>query len=1560
MSSRFASKTTVVPPVISTLGEPQLMFLRKADCTTDPTLMRNMPSLNTCQRVRSELYKMQEGASDEVQQQYKPVARWQNFGTFSRDDIAYFIQQYQIKATKNDVQDEEAWFGQLLTLYSSKANDSIVCNARTFMEHIWMSSPNSTVFSSGISAEQISKLCCDRWLSCDIIDGVFAMINQSNDTHYFAVCTEALIHSVRAQQRLCSTITNKLPQLKYIHFALNVKRINGNVFVGNGNHWTYFVFSTSLDELYYGDSLGWNLPSNLLTVMKPVFEALYTFSGKSFTKPRYPVLMHQPGVAYKHKCGSSCFKAFPLQTCGSACGLTPVFMAAIAGNREELWKHMITERTPNQNVLKDVRKITGVTQNSPLLRAAIMGWFVSSAVTLDAHLIPPSSICNTAADSDTASPSSTSTEFSPSAASKTSPSNANTASPSAASKASPSNASKASPSAASKASPSNASKASPSAASKASPSNASKASPSAASKASPSNANTASPSAAISKASPSNASKASPSAASKATPSNANIASPSAASKESPSNAKTASPSSTSTASRSDTSTAKCTASPSVILSGKRFLPFPGVSKCFYKQQGEIWAKNNSRNLDRTETIWIKKNGETIGKCKERNKGTLEENIAELEIAIGIEKRAKRVAELKSIVEVAREIISCLVVPTHGAFDLYWKHKNFHLGTEHKAVYRASDTFVTLSQHLNIAQVIVCGKAYLCEAHNTDIIKLQETLTLMTKEHSEKTFSSEVRKRLNNSFQTALSCLDTKKDRDIFMGIFAHLTSATNVMRLRTLQRRRAIVRQAVRTDSLFRNYESMKTSVLSVRNDMTNKQQQEFERKKLRNLSAKYFKSICDGRGRRLKCEEFPELPALLEYAVGQQDVLARGGRGLEAHSKLYENTLYKAIDNKTIMREARDVILALADENFDVSLSCLYTYTMNYKKGTNQAKRHHVGRNVNAKISLHKASSTGDFKHPVNAHWSTSHANFICDEANQYEASCMIDSKDAKCIINGELPPVLKPGKTWKKTLQVKEVFIFVVDNGPSEAPASTIVQMLLARLVKFLNLDKAVQRSFAEYLSKRNFVERCHAAENKGLERHEPFSSKQINPFAVPGTDAHKENMEKMATDVRAAIDGTMFNKEPIRCFRGLGDRLVFNDEEGLKYFYSLCNDRKESCDMHYSAVNNDILDLAQKVFYPKPSQDILSATAFLAWIPRHQAEEFFTCGSKDAELLAEEDNSKEFWSKHSLFIENTREELVAICSSKKLLETGKKHELVERIVKATEGESSWKGSCDIYSGSLSQVPSSVAQLNKQPVRFLRAVLRFHGFCPLGTKDELIIRVGLLKGGQIQTAFSRERMELVKRISILRDIYKLLDQEKETKLYIHKRRTFGSDSAVLSTRDKCGLKKVVHEDKLDVQGTVSDILDRLEQSLLKLENAAVEKIGRSVKSRKEMSPAPSKRRKYQASEEEPSRKSTREKQKPKKLEEGWVAEERELITKVGARIHVLWTENELRGTKFKPGWYEGEVQQYDDDNDVIRVLYKDEGMAASSRAKNLFDLSVTVALAEGLITLKRAKTY
>ena len=47
-------------------------------------------------------------------------------------------------------------------------------------------------------------------------------------------------------------------------------------------------------------------------------------------------------------------------------------------------------------------------------------------------------------------------------------------------------------------------------------------------------------------------------------------------------------------------------------------------------------------------------------------------------------------------------------------------------------------------------------------------------------------------------------------------------------------------------------------------------------------------------------------------------------------------------------------------------------------------------------------------------------------------------------------------------------------MVDNGPAEQPNNAMVQMCLVRLLTFLKLKKITQVSFAEYHSKRNFVE------------------------------------------------------------------------------------------------------------------------------------------------------------------------------------------------------------------------------------------------------------------------------------------------------------------------------------------------------------------------------------------------------------------------------------------------------------------------------------------------------
>ena len=45
---------------------------------------------------------------------------------------------------------------------------------------------------------------------------------------------------------------------------------------------------------------------------------------------------------------------------------------------------------------------------------------------------------------------------------------------------------------------------------------------------------------------------------------------------------------------------------------------------------------------------------------------------------------------------------------------------------------------------------------------------------------------------------------------------------------------------------------------------------------------------------------------------------------------------------------------------------------------------------------------------------------------------------------------------------------------------------------------------------------------------------------------------------------------------------------------------------------------------------------------------------------------------------------------------------------------------------------------------------------------------------------------------------------------------------------------------------------------------------------------------------------------------------------LSHVGVLVNVLWTWKDLEGTNWVPGWYCGEVQQYDENDDQVFVLF------------------------------------
>ena len=245
-------------------------------------------------------------------------------------------------------------------------------------------------------------------------------------------------------------------------------------------------------------------------------------------------------------------------------------------------------------------------------------------------------------------------------------------------------------------------------------------------------------------------------------------------------------------------------------------------------------------------------------------------------------------------------------------------------------------------------------------------------------------------------------------------AIVAKITSVESVVSLKGTKFKGSVRGHLQTLQSNLDKFKDIKQLLQTVRSDLTVTQQHGHTTRKTAEKVKNNLKTIADGRGRKLECEEFPELSKYIKFVFGEGDTVLRGGGGLQADQRLLDTKLFKAADSATVMRHVRE-LLATVKPHLQISTSCLYTYTMNYRKGTAQAKRHRHGRDINANISLHAAPNTAERISPNNAYWLSSHFNYLVDSASDNPNSFVLDSKDAKCVVCGDIDPVLKPGRSW-----------------------------------------------------------------------------------------------------------------------------------------------------------------------------------------------------------------------------------------------------------------------------------------------------------------------------------------------------------------------------------------------------------------------------------------------------------------------------------------------------------------------------------------------------------------
>ena len=132
--------------------------------------------------------------------------------------------------------------------------------------------------------------------------------------------------------------------------------------------------------------------------------------------------------------------------------------------------------------------------------------------------------------------------------------------------------------------------------------------------------------------------------------------------------------------------------------------------------------------------------------------------------------------------------------------------------------------------------------------------------------------------------------------------------------------------------------------------------------------------------------------------------------------------------------------------------------------------------------------------------------------------------------------------------------------------------MVQMCLARLLKFLNLDKICQTSLAEYHSKRNFVERAHAKENWMLSKHRQFKHKPTRKTDTPGSQQHMENMEHVTSEVIQCISQGSFGGSSF-CILGVYEKTLFSLTK-MNYFLVKLAGKQEYTPSTYSDKTNNL--------------------------------------------------------------------------------------------------------------------------------------------------------------------------------------------------------------------------------------------------------------------------------------------------------------------------------------------------------------------------------------------------
>ena len=285
-------------------------------------------------------------------------------------------------------------------------------------------------------------------------------------------------------------------------------------------------------------------------------------------------------------------------------------------------------------------------------------------------------------------------------------------------------------------------------------------------------------------------------------------------------------------------------------------------------------------------------------------------------------------------------------------------------------------------------------------------------------------------------------------------------------------------------------------------------------------------------------------------------------------------------------------------------------------------------------------------------------------------------------------------------------------------------------------------------------------------------------------------------------------------------------------------------------------------------------------------------------------------REKWRHHQLYKSKTRVQLLGLCRTLSINTKGKlKHEIVSMIVdKQGKKLPPNKAPNEL---NLATLPRTTIAIGQLPICDLKHLLRQHAVCSIGSKDQLALRVFLLKHNKKEAIFAKEIASVIDTITAARELVL-----KEKRLH------------ELRCTDTIPERFYSRETKRDSNITVANetlsncisMFDDLED-YLKTRTIDENQVNRTIFSFSDTA--------------EPSAVSTDS------------YSNYDDYFSVGQKIKVKWTNEDTGSSGFRPGWHVAYVNAESIENDSTSVVYLGE-------PDSVYEIEVSKYLNDGLIKL------